>query len=684
MTTSKITQYLLLSVMSSVCFCYQATGQTDTLTNYDLTPITVKATRFDTKDMQSALALTSVANSFIQRGQAQLALNESLNTVPGLFALNPNNFAQDLRVSIRGFGARAAFGIRGVKVLVDGIPESTPDGQAQVDNLSIGVLKNIEVIRGPSSSLYGNASGGVISFSTEDPGTTPFTEARILAGSYGLQQYQLKTGQQKGKFSYLLHGVHVRTDGYRENSGMKNTVLNGKLGVQLNEKDKLTVLLNYGNSPQADDPGGINADQVEQDRKSARDRNLLFKGGENVEQIRAGIIYDKQVATEGQLQFKAYHTYRDFSNRLPFGFGGIVNFQRNFSGAGLNYQLQTNLSGKAYRLKMGAELENQVDDRQRFMNEEGITGTQTLDQKEEFLNLGAFLMQELDFTSELKITVGLRLDRIRLKATDAFLGNGDASGSSTLTSFNPTVGLVYSISESANLYGNVSTSFETPTLNELSNNPVGTGGFNPDLKPQEATNLEIGLKGIINRKLRYEVALFKIDVTNEILAYELADFPDRDFFQNAGSTDRLGTEASLTYNLSKGLTAHLNYTYSDFTFEDFDDFDDNVLPGIPKHSTFAAVTYSSSAGFFAALQARFIGSLYTNNSNSVEEDGYTVVNLNLGYNQAFNKLQIEPFFGINNLLNTTYNDNIRINAFGGRFYEPAPGLNVYGGIKIKL
>ena len=653
-------------------------------TTYALSPITVKSTRFDTKDIQSALALTSISKNFIQRGQAQLSVNESLNTVPGLFALNPNNFAQDLRVSIRGFGARSAFGIRGIKILVDGIPESTPDGQAQVDNLALGVLSNIEVIRGPASSLYGNASGGVISFSTEEPTADPFIEARVLAGAYGLQQYQLKTGQQKGKFNYLLHGVHVQTDGYRENSGMKNTILNGKLGVQLNEKDQLKVLLNYGNSPQADDPGGINIDQVVSDRTSARDRNLLFQGGETVEQFRAGLIYERAISDSDQLELKAYHTYRDFSNKLPFEFGGIVEFQRNFSGISGQYQIQRNLSGKIYRLKVGTELENQADDRQRFQNLEGIQGDQTLDQKEEFFNWGTYLVQELDFTEAFKILLGLRYDVIRLKATDQFLTNGDASGSSTLHNLNPTVGLVYSYKGNNSIYANVSTSFETPTLNELSNNPSGTGGFNPNLQPQEATNYEIGFKGILSRKLRYEIALFTIAVSNEILPFELEDFPGRDFFQNAGSTNRNGIETSFNFNLTKGLTAYLNYTYSDFSFEEFEDFEGNVLPGIPKHSTFAAISYASKNGFFATIQSRFIGSIYTSNDNSVSDNSYTVVNLNLGYNKVFKKMTLEPFLGVNNLLDEAYNDNIRINAFGARYFEPAPGLNVYGGLKIRF
>jgi len=680
----KVTKALGFCLLFCTNFFYSLSAQIDSLAKYSLTPITVKATRFSTEDIRSPLALTVVSKGFIQRGQAQLSVNESLNSVPGLFALNANNFAQDLRVSIRGFGARAAFGIRGVKILVDGIPESTPDGQAQVDNLSLGILNSIEVIRGPASSLYGNASGGVISFTTEDPGPTPFVEARILAGSYGLQQYQLKTGAQKGKFSYLLHGAHVQTNGYRVNSGMKNTLLNGKLGIQINEKDKLSILLNYGNSPQADDPGGINLDQVMEDRRSARTQNVSFQGGETVEQIRAGIIYTKALPKNGQLQFKAYHTYRDFSNRLPFEFGGIVELKRNFSGIGLNYAKESTLSTKKHRLQAGIEVENQSDDRQRFQNLSGLKGDQTLDQNEAFLNLGVFLTQELDFTEDLKFLFGVRYDLIRLKASDYFTSDGDQSGSSTLSRYSPTLGIVYSFAENASLYGNISSSFETPTLSELSNNPSGEGGFNPELTPQEATNFEIGVKGIANSRLRYEIALFKINVNNEILSFELEDFPGRDFFQNAGSTDRFGTELSFQYNIIKGLTAYWTYTFSSFIFKEFEDNNGNTLPGIPKHSNFIALNYASNSGFFASIQSRFIGEIYTKNDNSVKDNKYKVINLNLGYLKKYDKVEIEPFFGINNVLNETYNDNIRINAFGGRFYEPAPERNIYGGIKVKF
>ncbi len=659
-----------------------ATAQIDTAQIYDLVPVTVQATRFETADTKSPLATTSLAKSFIQRGQNQLSVNESLDAIPGLFALNGNNFSQDLRVSIRGFGARSAFGIRGVKVLVDGIPESTPDGQAQVDNLDLGVLENIEVVRGPSSGLYGNASGGVISFTTQNPTINPFVEARVALGSYGLQQYQLKTGQQKGKFGYLIHGIHVNTNGYRENSGMKNTILNGKFNFQLTDKSDLQFLANYANSPQADDPGGINLAQAEEDRKSARDRNLSFMGGEEIVQSRFALIYKNAIADNQQLEIKTWISNRDFANRLPFGFGGIVEFDRTFTGFNTNYQLDKTLFGLPYRLKIGVDLQNQVDDRTRFVNENGVKGNMTLDQKEAFLSFGTFLVQELSLTDNFTAMLGLRYDAIRLKATDNFLSNGDQSGESNLNNFNPTFGLVYSASDAANIYGNISTSFETPTLNELSNNPSGLGGFNPDLMPQEATNYEVGIKGIVNNKLRYELALFTIKVKEEIVSFELEDFPDRDFFRNAGSTDRKGVEASLTYSLARGLNAFLNYTYSDFKYDEFRSFNGNFLPGIPKHNTFFALNYSRNKGLFGSLQVRSIGELFAKDDNSVTVDGYTVVNLKLGYRHNLTKGHIEPFFGINNLLGTEYFDNVRVNAFGSRFYEPAPTANFYGGVKV--
>ena len=657
------------------------TAQIDTSDIYELSTVTVQAGRFSTEDTKVPIAITAVPQAFLQRGQAQLSVNESLDAVPGLFALNANNFAQDLRVSIRGFGARSAFGIRGVKVIVDGIPESTPDGQAQVDNLDLGVIDRLEVVRGPASGLYGNASGGVLQFTTQEP-AQPFVSTRVLAGSYGLQQYQLKTGQQRGRFGYLLHGLHVRTDGYRENSGMRNSILNGKFNFAPNENGWLQLLLNYANSPQADDPGGINLEQVETDRRSARDRNLLFRGGESVRQYRVGLTYEQSLGDHHQINARTWYSNRDFNNRLPFENGGVVAFERRFAGAGLQYQYERELGSHRYRMQFGVDVQGQTDDRQRFNNREGTQGELTLEQAETFRSTGFYLNQQWEPSNQFLFQLALRYDAVNIENDDQFLINGDQSGSSDLSSFNPTLGISYRPSDRWTLYANYATSFETPTLVELSNNPSGLGGFNDELAPQEARNLEVGTKGIINNRLRYELTLFHIDVTNEIIPFELEDFPGRTFYRNAGSTNRTGIESSLTYRLASAWNAHLNYTYSHFTYDDFQDFNGNFLPVIPRHTSLFALTHMPDEGFFGAIQARYVGDLFAKDDNSVSVAGFTVVNLRLGYRHTFQRAHVEPFFGVNNLFSAEYFDNIRPNAFGSRFYEPAPTVNFYGGFKI--
>lgn len=687
------TKHIICFICSFYLILTNITGQNneslDTLLQQELTAISVTATRLENQDLKTSLAITSIGKFNLQKGQQQLSIHNALSQVPGVFALNADNFAQDLRVAIRGFGARAAFGIRGIKILVDGLPESTPDGQGQVDNLDLGILEKMEVIRGPSAGLYGNAAGGVLSFKTEDAPKHPFIEVRAAAGSYQFQQYQLKTGFQKVRLSGLFHGSITSTDGYRAQSGMKNTLLNGKIGFQFNESSAIKILANYANSPQADDPGGLNIDAVNEDRQQARDRNVLFQGGETVEQGRLGLIYDKKWSNQHAIQAKAYSSFRDFANKLPFEGGGIVELQRIFSGINLNYLFNYKFNNQAqYRLNLGIDFESQQDHRERFNNLEGKKGELAFAQDETFLSTGLFLLQELKFSNGLKINVGTRFDALRLKADDGFLSNGDDSGEIDLESFNPMFGLLYPILDGLNVYGNVATSFETPALSELSSNPNNTGGFNPDLAPQKAHNYEMGFKGIVQSKLRYELAIFHINLQDEIVPFELEASPGRTFYRNAGNSQRSGLELALNYQLKPGLSAAITYTYSDFKYKDYEvegeKLDENLLPGIPKHAGFFSVQYLSKMGFYTNFQTRFVGTLFTDDTNTTEDSSYAVSNLRLGYQKQFSKWQIEPFGGINNLFNTKYHGNIRINAFGRRYFEPAAELNFYVGVKMRL
>lgn len=670
----------LLIYCLSFLFHFGSNAQ-DSLMFRALDSVTIKASRLGEKLTEVPFAISSIGKTPLQLGQPQLTINDALDQIPGVFALNATNFAQDLRVSIRGFGARSSFGIRGVQIIVDDLPETTPDGQGQVDNLDIGLLERLEVLRGPSSSLYGNASGGVLNFITQES-TRPFmTEFRAMAGSFGLQQYQLKFGQNIGKFNYILHGNYMQMDGFRQQSAVQMGQLYAKANYQFNANSSIRFILNYSNSPKAEDPGSLNLEQVSENREQARDRNVLFNGGEEITQTRLGLIFNQKI-NKGDLVIKAFTTFRDFSNRLPFENGGIVQFERQFHGAGIKYSTPTTFGSIRGKFVLGSDLSIQSDDRRRYNNLEGVRGDLTFDQEERFQSIGLYAIQHLQLGKKWRARVSLRTDFLDLEASDTFLSNGDNSGDRTYNQVNPSVALQYLINHTSQVFASFSNSFETPALSELSSNPTNLGGFNKELGPQKATNYEIGYRSKLAKRLLGEIALFYIQVVDEILPFELELFPGRTFFRNTGSTDRTGIEMQLNYAFAKHCLARASYTYSDFKFNDFDGFDGNRLPGIPQHMGFIALRYQKLKGFYGSIQARFVGELFVNNSNEVADDAYTIVNLRLGYRFRKSGWIFSPFFGVNNLLDTAYNANIRINAFGNRFFEPGPGVHFYGGVKF--
>ncbi|MCB9267789.1 MAG: TonB-dependent receptor [Lewinellaceae bacterium] len=735
---------ILLFFVSALPF--SAFGQSppsDTLLPVFLDSVTVTSTRLENEELDAPLSIAVVSRERIQEAQQQLSINEALANVPGLLALNADNFAQDARIAIRGFGARSAFGIRGIQVVVDGLPESTPDGQGQVDNIDPGLLSSAEVIRGPSSGLYGNAAGGVISFKTEEPPARPFGEARFSAGSFGFQKYQLKGGGSKGRLGWIAYGSHTRLGGYREHSRVESSLFNGRVhwayGAGAREKERLRegekgsgggeekirhgegsgsgggyvnnhyesndyfyndhghndqkpggqlqLLLNYLDSPVAEDPGGLALDDVRQDRRQAFPRNVSFNAGEAVRQGRGAIRWKHQWKRNREMEAYAFYLFRDFNNRLPFEAGGVVELDRQYAGLGTSYSQAGKLGALPYRFKLGMDLANQADGRRRFDNLAGASGSKSFDQEETFRSIGFYWVQEAQLADALSATLSTRFDAVRLAADDRFLAYGDESGVLRYESFNPAIGVLYAFHPAARLFANFSTSFETPALSELSANPGG-GGFNEALSPQRAANYEIGLRGLARSRLRYQVALFFIDLQDELLPFELEAFPGRLFYRNAGQSRRLGLEASLDWQLRSGLTASLSYTFSDFAYSRYStpegDFAGNRLPGIPQHFGFFGLRYLHSSGLLANLRFRYVGALYADDANTEQDDAYLDAGLRLSYSHYFSGWSLHPFLGINNLLDTAYNGNIRINAFGGRYYEPGAGRHFYGGVRVRL
>jgi len=550
-------KFIIQILFFILLFPFLSIGQKDTiLPSINIDAIEVLAPRIKQDLYRSPLAISRIKVNAIQKTKQQLSFQEYITNVPGLFSLNANNYAQDLRISIRGFGARAAFGIRGVKIIVDGIPETTPDGQGQLDNLNLGIIDNIEVIKGPASSLYGNASGGIININTLSSFNSNFIEAGLVFGSFNMQQYQLKTGINHRNTSYIFQGNYTKSDGYRVQSGVRSTNLNARVLHRFSKYSKLRFQLNYTDSPIADDPGGINLAAVEADRLQARDRNVLFKTGEAISQFKVGTNFSHLFKNGNEFESYTFYSNRDFNGKLPFEFGGLIELNRNYFGQGSSFnwkqKIKTNQGENIIggnQLKIGYDIARQGDDRQRFRNLEGVKGDQTLDQLESFSNVAFYILDNLSL-DRLVISAGLRYDWNQLEAEDNLLSNGDGSGSINLSAFNPSIGLNYKIRNSLHVYTSFRTSFETPSLSELSDNPLDESGFNTSLKPQEANNIEIGLKGKFQDRFQFDLTWFYIKTKNELVPFELEAFPDREFFRNAGETSRNGLEVNSTFFIS--------------------------------------------------------------------------------------------------------------------------------------
>jgi iron complex outermembrane receptor protein len=667
-------------VLATFTTCWAADGQEI----HELDPYIVEVTRSGEAFGESPVSLSRLDSEAIQRSEQQLTLDESLEGVPGVFILNPFNYAQDTRIAIRGFGARADFGIRGIQLLVDGIPATTPDGQGEVDGLDLGSAGRIEVLRGPGSVFYGAASGGVILVETEDPGERPFLETRLTAGEDAFRHIQFKAGGHLNGMGALLSGGHVESDGFRAHNETRNTRFAGKVDGLLQSGGNLRLVFNGIDFPIQNDPGGLTRAEAEANPRQARARNVLYDSGEAVKQQRVGFQYEGILDARRTIEAAVHYTQRDFANRLPFESGGQVEFDRQFHGTQIQYRYR----GDSSIFVVGADLDRQEDQRRNFDNIEGARGPLVLDQEETVTGFGAFAYHAWEFAEQLKLTTALRQDIVRFEVTDDFLADGDDSGVIEFEETTPMVALSWVPRVDTILYARASSSFETPTTTEF-DNPMGAG-FNPELESQTARSVEVGIRGRVPGNgwvLSYDLAAFTMDIDGALVPYELPGSPGREFYRNAGSSTRNGVELALDMDLPAGFSIALDYTWSDFSYDRYEvdgrSYAGNRIPGIPEHFGGFRISYENTAGLFAELNMRLVGSFQANDENTETIRDYAVTSLRMGHRLTIGNWEFEPFLGLNNLEDTSYFGNIRINAFGGRYFEPAPGRTVYGGLRIR-
>ena len=649
----------------------QQSSQTVTIT---LAEVALKAPQLESSRFLLPASVSAINWAPLQGLQQQLSLQEYLGAVPGLFSLNATNYAQDLRLSIRGFGSRAAFGIRGVKIIVDGIPETTPDGQGQVDNLPLGLLKTVEVLRGPSASLYGNAAGGVLYLNTLDQLEGETLRFRTSIGSYGQQNNQLTSSLKRGNTSGLFHISRTKIEGFRKNSGLEQTLFNAKIKQQFNSQSSLNFQFNYTHSPLAEDAGGLTLAETETDFRQARQRNLDYNTFEQIDQLKLGASWKYKWGSQWNLETYGFYSFRDFYGKLPFENGGIVDLFRNYFGLGARLKFKEVNTQLIHRWQLGFDRHQQRDQRDRFRNLKGVQRDRVFSQLEYFGTAGLVLLDELQW-EKLLLRTGLRLDLQQLGADTVVEDR-------RYTVLNPSLGLSYAIGSGQRFFVNFSSSFETPTLSELSANPTGGIGFNTTLKPAKALNYEGGWKSQ-SAKGAVEATAFYIESTNEILPYELAAFPGRSFYRNAGATQRYGIEMAASYQWEKwGLQASLTQARYEFSAEETAETKGKLLPGLPNSQGYLQLQYSSSKSWKWLLSGDHTGAFFANTANTIEIASFQRLRLKVQKSFELPWAALSVFGGINNLLNTSYFDNIRLNAFGGRFYEPGPGRNFYLGIAI--
>ncbi|MEQ8426698.1 MAG: TonB-dependent receptor [Gammaproteobacteria bacterium] len=659
----------------------QAETEVENLGDY-----TVTATRVDRSLYDVPAAVGVVDSSDITNGEQRLGLDETLVQLPGIFLQNRYNFSQSLKISIRGFGARANFGTRGVKLYQDGIPLTTVDGQGGIEDIDLSSISRMEVMNGPASSLYGSSSGGVVKFITgNEPYTEPYVEGNYSMGEYQTHIGNIKTGGQIDKLNYFLNLSHLDITGYRDHSRARNTKFNSKFIYDIDSRSDFTTVFTAYDAPLAQDPGGIDQASVDADRRQARPFNVTKNSREDIDQQKLGFTYRRDITPNQELVLRNYYVRRDFLALLPlFSNDDWVEFERFQYGGGAQYNIDNHLFGLGNRTTFGFDIDTQEDDRQRYANNNGVRGALALDQLEQGDSIGVYVRNETDLTDSVTLSVGVRYDKVDLEVEDQFLGNGDDSAELNFEEVSPMGGVLWKINPAVNLYANISSVFETPTFTELTG--VAPGGFT-NVSAQEALNYEVGVKGSVSPRLNYSLAVFHIDVEDEVI--NTINVGGRTAFANADTT-RDGLEANVEFIPFTGLNVLASYTFNEFSFDSFPasecgvaNCEGNELPGLPQHNFYTELSYTHPSGFFSSIDYQYVSNFYVDNENTEQTRPYGVSNLRLGYLATVDGIEITPYLGINNLFDEEYIGNVRINAFGGRYYEPAPELNIYAGLSVR-
>jgi len=662
-----------------------------------LDPITVTATRGAERLFDVPASADVIEGATIRDGQPAINLSESLVRVPGVFAANRNNYAQDLQLSSRGYGARATFGVRGVRLYQDDIPATMPDGQGQTGSFSLLSAKRIEVLRGPFSTLYGNASGGVVSVYTEDGTAVPVVNFTGSVGSYGTSMVGVKaTGIQDG-VGYVAAFSNFDTDGYREHSSALRQIANAKLTFDATGSTHVTLIANSQYQPQTQDPLGLTYAQWQENPRQADPVAILFNTSKTINQVQGGAAIDQALNADTSLRVTGYGGQRQIRQYLALtgsgttSSGGVVDLDRNFEGVGVRLIYRGNLLDRPLTFNVGADADRMHELRQGFVNNNGSMGALRRNEDDTVTSGDVYAEAQWAVLPELALTLGVRSSQVHYDSVDHYVvaPNPDDSGSRTYYNTSPVAGVVWHAAGNLNVYASYGQGFETPTFAELAYQPVGSG-LNLALDPATSTSYEIGMKWFPGANQRVNLAAFTATTDQEIVIN--TSTLGRTTFRNASKTRRRGFEAEWDADLGHGIAAHVNYTYIRAEFaEPYTSGISPVvtpagsrLPGVPPQQAFGVLTWTPGGyyGFSAAAEVQYVGRIYVNDLNTAFAPAYTIGNIRVGFAQDVERFKISEYVRVNNIANVNYVGSVIVGDTNARYYEPAPGRNWYAGVSV--
>ena len=687
--------YLALLSSLSVNWAYAQTEQpTDN--------ILVQSGRLTQRQFDAPTAIYTIDAETIRNSGPQVNLSDVLARAPGVVALNRNNYAQDVQISVRGFGARSAFGLRGFRLITDGIPATTPDGQGQASTVSLTSAEKIEVLTGPLAQLYGNSAGGVIQVFTREADLTPTAQAQIFKGSYGLERTDWQFSQRAGKVGFVADYSTFDIQGYRNNSQARREQLNSVVTADLSADTRLKLIANVFRMPFAKDPLGLTAAQFLTNPKQAGNFALVNDSRKTVNQEQAGAVLEHKLDKDSRIQARIYGGNRENLQYQAASAtaGSWVGLERDFHGLGLQIQGKQNLQGgKAVDWVAGFDQDYAGENRQGGSAAAGQkTGNVNRKELNESSNRDYFAQANWRVMPDWTFVTGVRQSHVQLKSKDDYLTDGvNGSGSVSYKAANPVMGATWHVSDHLNIYLNQGKGFETPTLSESVYTKSGNaviGLFNANLIPSRSQHLELGSKWTPSPSTRVDAAAFRIKTDNEIVTS--LSVGGRTAFTNASETWREGLELSARHAFNSNWRTQLTATVMNAEYANGTSLAGKSLPGIPQKQLFTSISWAENGfqntskktlqGKTASLDWIARSSLWANDVNDASgaAAGYGLLNARIKQGFEWRQTNFEAYLGVDNLTDKKAVSSVIINQAGRQYFEPLLPRNWVIGISTKL